>query len=99
MPNFNCLIFKNLLSNLAIPILYIKLLWINFDLSNIRVTYSGLYAFFVSIIGIVTGLIFILIITRNLSPEEFGTWSLIGSIIGYVMISESIINLDYKRNC
>jgi O-antigen/teichoic acid export membrane protein len=56
-----------------------------------------LYAFFVSIIGIVTGLIFILIITRNLSPEEFGTWSLIGSIIGYVMISESIINFWTTR--
>lgn len=71
--------------------------WITFDLSNIRVTYSGLFAFFVSLIGIVTGLIFILIVTRSLSPEEFGTWSLIGSIIGYVMISESIINFWTTR--
>ncbi len=91
------MIFKNLLSNLAIPILYIKLFWITFDLSNVRVTYSGLFAFFVSLIGIVTGLAFILIVTRNLSPEEFGTWSLIGSIIGYVMISESVINFWTTR--
>ena len=66
-------------------------------MSNIRVTYSGLFAFFLSIIGIVTGLIFILIVTRSLSPEEFGTWSLIGTIIGYVMISESIINFWTTR--
>ena len=54
-------------------------------------------AFFVSLIGIVTGLVFILIVTRSLSPEEFGTWSLIGSMIGYVMVSESIINFWTTR--
>lgn len=71
--------------------------WITFDLSDIRVTYSGLFAFFVGLLGIVTGLAFILIVTRSLSPGEFGTWSLIGSIIGYVMVSESIVNFWTTR--
>jgi len=60
-------------------------------LNNIRVTYSGLIAFVVGLISVLTGLIFILIITRELSPEEFGTWSLIFSIISYFLISEGII--------
>lgn len=31
-------------------------------------------------------------ITRRLTPEEFGTWSLILSIVGYFLISESLIS-------
>jgi len=61
-------------------------------LSNIRVTYSGLIAFSVAIIGVFTGLIFTLLITRRLSPEEFGTWTLIGSMVSYFLISEVIIS-------
>lgn len=55
-------------------------------------TYSGLIAFIVGLISVFTGLVFVLIITRRLSPEEFGTWALIGTIIGYLMISERIIS-------
>jgi len=61
-------------------------------LSNIRVTYSGLIAFTVGIFGVFTGLIFSLMITRRLSPEEFGTWTLIGSVVSYFLISEVIIS-------
>ena len=60
-------------------------------MNNIRVTYSGLIAFIVGLVSIVTGLIFILIITRNLSLEEFGTWSLINNMIFYLLLSESMI--------
>ena len=62
------------------------------QLSNIRVTYSGLIAFIVGLISVITGLVFVLIVTRRLSPEEFGTWSLIGSLISYFVISEGIIH-------
>jgi len=61
-------------------------------LSNIRVTYAGLIAFVVGIISVLTGLIFVLIITRTLTPEEFGTWGLIGAVLNYLLISEIIIN-------
>jgi len=61
-------------------------------LSNIRVTYSGLIAFIVGLISVFTGLAFVLIVTRRLSPEEFGTWALIGNMIGYLLISETIIS-------
>ena len=60
-------------------------------MSNIRITQSGLIAFLVGIISMVFGGIFTLIITRQLSVEEFGTWGLIGSIIGYTLLIESVI--------
>jgi O-antigen/teichoic acid export membrane protein len=60
-------------------------------LSSVRVTYSGLIAFIVGIGSILTGTVFTLIITRQLSVEEFGTWNLIGSIIAYTLLLESPI--------
>ena len=60
-------------------------------MNNIRVTYSGLIAFAVAIIGVITGTIFVIMVTRKLSPEEFGLWTLIGSLVGYVTIVEPIV--------
>lgn len=60
-------------------------------MSNIRVTYSGLIAFLVTILGVVTGTIFVIIVTRKLDPEDFGLWTLIGSIVTYVTIVEPIV--------
>jgi len=66
-------------------------------LSDIRVTYSGFIAFAVSILGIFPGLVFTLMITRRLTPEDFGTWALILSIVGYFLISESFISFWSTR--
>ena len=57
---------------------------------TIRVLYSGLFFFVVGIITILTGLVFMLIITRTLSQQEFGTWTLIMGLIVYVTIIEPI---------
>ena len=48
-------------------------------------------------VGIITGLIFILIITRTVSPQEFGTWNLISNLIFYVIIVEPIISFWATR--
>lgn len=61
-------------------------------MSGIRVTYSGLISLGVGLVSVFTGIIFTLIVTRQLSPEEFGTWNLIGSLILYVLIAEPIIS-------
>jgi len=61
-------------------------------LSNVRVTYSGLLYLLVGFSSIATGLVFSLIVARTLSAEEFGTWSLINIIIGYMVVSGSFIN-------
>jgi O-antigen/teichoic acid export membrane protein len=61
-------------------------------LSNVRVTYSGLISFVITISTLFTGIIFTLIVTRRLSPEDLGTWSLIGGLITYVLVIEPIIS-------
>ena len=61
-------------------------------MSNIRVTYSGLIAFISGIVSVIFGLFFILIVTRSLSPEEYGTWGLLFSIVSYMVISETIFS-------
>lgn len=66
-------------------------------MSNIRVTYSGLIALAAGLGSVVTGTIFTLIVTRRLSPEEFGVWSIIGSMISYFLIAEPVISFWATR--
>jgi len=66
-------------------------------MTDIRVTYSGLVAFSISLVSVITGLIFTLIVTRRLSIEEFGLWTLLGSLISYVIIYEPIISFWVSR--
>lgn len=61
-------------------------------MSSIRVTYSGLIALIIGLSSVITGLVFTLIVTRRLSPEEFGLWAIIGSMISYFIISELVIS-------
>ena len=44
-----------------------------------------------SLLTVITGLVFVLIITRSLTAEQLGTWSLIGGYFSYVLIIEPII--------
>jgi O-antigen/teichoic acid export membrane protein len=66
-------------------------------LSNVRVTYSGLIAFVVGIASTITGFVFTIIVTRRLSPEDLGLWTLIGSLVSYVVIVEPIISYWTSR--
>ena len=61
-------------------------------MSNIRVTYTGLFSFLFGIISILTGLVFTVIVTRSLSPTEFGSWGVIGTLVSYTLIMGSIVN-------
>ena len=61
-------------------------------MSNIRVTYSGLISFVIGLLSIITGLVFTIIVTRQLSPEQLGSWTLIGGLIVYVMVIEPMIS-------
>jgi O-antigen/teichoic acid export membrane protein len=61
-------------------------------MSEVRVGYSGLISFATGIMMVFTGLAFTVILTRNLSPEEFGTWNLILGLIIYGLILEPIIS-------
>ena len=45
----------------------------------------------IGLVSAVTGLIFTLIVTRTLTPEEYGAWGLIGSLIMYVLVLDPIV--------
>ena len=66
-------------------------------MSGIRVTYSGLIVFIVSLVSIITALITLLIITRTLSAEEFGTWRLIIYLVLYVTYIQPTISYWVTR--
>ena len=69
-----------------------RLTSIRTTLDDIRVTYSGLIGFAVSMGSILAGMAFILIVTRQLDPEEFGMWAIIGSMSSYSVTSQTIIS-------
>ena len=60
-------------------------------MSSIRVTYTGLISFIISISTVATGLIFVIIVTRQLTLEEFGTFNLISGLVTYVYIFRPMI--------
>ena len=66
-------------------------------MSGIRVTYSGMISFIVGLASVFTGLLFTVIITRQLTQEEFGTWALIGGLTAYVFILRPIISFWTTR--
>ena len=61
-------------------------------MTNIRVTYSGLISLAVRMSSIITGLMFTLIVTRQLTPNEFGTWGLINGIFIYALAVHPVIS-------
>lgn len=66
-------------------------------MSGIRVTYSGLISFAVKLSSILTGIVFTLIVTRQLTQEEFGTWSLIGGLLLYAVFADFTISYWLTR--
>ena len=67
-------------------------------MSEIRVTYTGLISLTGGIISVFTGLVFALIITRTVTPEEYGTWGLILALITYVTLIGPIVSIWSTRD-
>jgi len=67
-------------------------------LSGIRVTYTGLISLIGGIISVLTGIIFTLVITRTVTPEEYGTWGLIIALITYVTLIGPIVSYWSTRD-
>ena len=62
-------------------------------MSEIRVTYSGLIALLTGLIGIGFGLIFMVVVTRTLSVEEYGTLGVIVGLLAYGTILDSLVSV------
>ena len=67
-------------------------------MSGIRVTYTGLISLIGGIASVFTGVIFTLIITRSVTPEEYGTWGLIIGLITYVSLIGPIVSYWSTRD-
>ena len=67
------------------------------DLSEVRVTYSGLIAVFMAILNVLLGFVFTIIIARALTPAEFGIWNLILGFIFYMVVIEPIVSYWVTR--
>jgi O-antigen/teichoic acid export membrane protein len=67
-------------------------------LSGIRVTYAGLISFTTGILSIVTGLSFIIIVTRMLTPIEYGVLGIITSLLVYSMVFDTIVGYWARRD-
>lgn len=53
---------------------------------EIRVQYSGYIIFTAQILSLITGVIFTLLLTRNMSQQQYGIWSNIFDLTGYFTI-------------
>lgn len=59
--------------------------------SNIRLKYSGLVVFASYILSVATGFAFVLMITRNVSKDEFGIWWNINDLSNYFILLSGVI--------
>lgn len=58
---------------------------------KIRIKYSGLIVFSSKIFSVFTGLMFVALVTRNLSVNEFGIWQYLSLILSYVVFPSTLI--------
>lgn len=65
---------------------------------NIRIGYSGFISFGSRILSLFTGLIFITMVTRNLTQYDFGLWQLILSIVTYAVLPNVIVDYWILRD-
>lgn len=66
-------------------------------MDNIRLRYSGIVNFLSFLSKLFTGLLFTILITRNLTVTEFGQWQILGSLMVYGVFPASLLGYWYFR--
>jgi len=59
--------------------------------SEIKIRRSGLVSFAIRLGSTITGLAFVVIVTSNLSPADFGLWQLISRVLAYMVFVGNIL--------
>jgi O-antigen/teichoic acid export membrane protein len=59
--------------------------------NQIRLRYSGFVVFTTQFLGIITGLIFTLLLTRSMTVSQFGIWTNIFDYIPYFIILSGVL--------
>ena len=70
---------------------------LNVSGSRVRLRYTGIVLFLSRLFSLLTGALFVLLITRKLSIEDFGLWSMIGRYSGYMVVLSSVYNYWLPR--
>ncbi|MEM0478195.1 MAG: hypothetical protein QXN77_07335 [Candidatus Caldarchaeum sp.] len=66
-------------------------------MDRIRLRFTGLTAYTATLIMTFTGLIFTVVITRRLTPEELGVWRYMGTLINYFVIPVGLLGFWATR--
>ena len=66
-------------------------------MDQIRLRYSGIVNFLSYLLKLITGLLFIILVTRNLTITEFGQWQILGSLMVYGVFPASLLGYWYFR--
>jgi O-antigen/teichoic acid export membrane protein len=66
-------------------------------MDDVRLRFAGTVGFLVKMLSLATGLIFTVIITRNLSIDEFGQWNVINSLVVYGVFIPAILPYWFTR--
>ena len=66
-------------------------------MSGIRVTYSGLISLSGGIIAVIASMVFTVLVTRKLLPEEYGAWGVISGVLMYVVLIGTITSFWTTR--
>jgi O-antigen/teichoic acid export membrane protein len=67
------------------------------DSSSIGLRYTGLINFGSQLLTIVTGFLFVITVTRNLTTADFGIWQNISDILVYALILASMVPFSATR--
>jgi len=59
---------------------------------TLRIAYAGIIQLIAQFSTLITGLIFVTMVTRNLSIDEFGLWQALGSSVGLLLIPLAPLN-------
>ncbi|MGD0979478.1 MAG: hypothetical protein ABR962_10100 [Candidatus Bathyarchaeia archaeon] len=59
--------------------------------SELRIQYSGLIIFAAQLISVVTGMAFILLLTRSMTTDQYGVWGNIFDVTGYFLLFSGFI--------
>jgi O-antigen/teichoic acid export membrane protein len=65
--------------------------------ANVRLRYTGLITFLSRIISVFTGFVFITLVTRNLTLDDFGAWQYILLLTSYMTFPQSVVNYWITR--
>lgn len=58
---------------------------------DLRLQYSGYVIFVIQIFSVVTGLVFTLLLTRNMNSDQYGIWTNIFDYIGYFTLFSGVL--------